>query len=586
MAAVRRTWDAHAEVPWPSSRSKRWWHQSCTDALEMLRTQRSGAARRTFKHAVKKAKAEFYEEHIAAACEKGKRVWDVVSWTKPRALPMYKSLVHDGRPLVELGELWNAVDATYNSAAHREVDMSFLDDMPEADERDFPPISRQELRDAVSDVSSRSAPGSDHLRWPYVAALVKHEACGEILRQLFNACIEKAFWPAQFKEAVSVIIPKPKKDDYSRLKAYRPVVLLSCLGKLCEKVLAARLHFEGQKWGAFHPAQFGGTKQHSTVDAGMMLVHRIRQGWARGLDTSVLAFDVAQFYPSVNHRMLLGILRKQGFSTTLVKFLGQYLSGRSTAYRWDVLTSPLFVAVDVGVVQGSSLSPPLANLYIAPVIHRLCPTSSDGTGGHPWLQFFVDDGLWSVSRADLNWNVSVLRDEYQRTIKEFERVGLRVEHDKTEACHFSRKRADPTLDLGEAPFTGDTPLKPVPVLRHLGFYLDKKLTFRAHVRFYGARAASTAQSLLMLGNSIRGMPPAQRRTLYKSCVVPLMTYGCQLWYRRKGTKWHLEFLRKAQNTAARWITGAFKTSPRGGMEVLAALPPIRLHIEKLVNRTG
>ncbi|OJT14740.1 hypothetical protein TRAPUB_8719, partial [Trametes pubescens] len=200
----------------------------------------------------------------------------------------------------------------------------------------------------------------------------------------------------------------------------------------------------------------------------------------------------------------------------LVKFLGQYLSGRSTAYRWDVLTSPLFAAVDVGVVQGSSLSPPLANLYIAPVIHRLCPTSSDGTGGHPWLQFFVDDGLWSVSRADLDGNVSVLRDEYRRTIAEFDRVGLRVEHDKTEACHFSRKRADPVLDLGEAPFTGNTPLKPVPVLRHLGFYLDKKLTFRAHVRFYGARAASTAQSLLMLGNSIRGMPPAQRRTLYKS----------------------------------------------------------------------
>ncbi|KAL1945876.1 hypothetical protein VTO73DRAFT_1878 [Trametes versicolor] len=243
----------------------------------------------------------------------------------------------------------------------------------------------------------------------------------------------------------------------------------------------------------------------------MLFVHRIRQGWARGLDTSVLAFDVAQFYPSVNHRMLLGILRKQGFSAMLVNFLEQYLSGRSTAYRWDVLTSPLFAAVDVGVVQGSSLSPPLANLYIAPVIHRLCTTSSDGTGGHPWLQFFVDDGLWSVSRADLDGNVSVLRDEYRRTIAEFDRVGLRVEHEKTEACHFS------------PPFTGDTPLKPVPVLRHLGFYLDKKMTFRAHVRFYGARAASTAQSLLMLGNSIRGMPPAQRRTLYKSLAKDALT---------------------------------------------------------------
>ncbi|KAH9933219.1 uncharacterized protein BXZ73DRAFT_23130, partial [Epithele typhae] len=100
---------------------------------------------------------------------------------------------------------------------------------------------------------------------------------------------------------------------------------------------------------------------------------------------------------------------------------------------------------------------------------------------------------------------------------------------KTEACHFSRKpaRTDPTLDLGEAPFTGETPLKPVEVLRHLGFYLDRRLTFRQHVRYYGSRAASTAQSMLMLGNSVKGLQPKQRRTLYVMCILPLMTYGCQ-----------------------------------------------------------
>ena len=69
-------------------------------------------------------------------------------------------------------------------------------------------------------------------------------------------------------------------------------MLLSYLGKLCEKVLAAILHYEGQKWGALQ-VQFGSTKQQSTVDAGMMRVHCTRKRWARGLDTSVLAFDVA-----------------------------------------------------------------------------------------------------------------------------------------------------------------------------------------------------------------------------------------------------------------------------------------------------
>ncbi|KAH9910587.1 uncharacterized protein BXZ73DRAFT_28562, partial [Epithele typhae] len=66
---------------------------------------------------------------------------------------------------------------------------------------------------------------------------------------------------------------------------------------------------------------------------------------------------------------------------------------------------------------------------------------------------------------------------------------------KTEACHFTRKRTDanPPLDLGKTPFTGDSPLQPVEVLRHLGFnYLDRKLTFHYHVRVYATPARALA----------------------------------------------------------------------------------------------
>ena len=108
--------------------------------------------------------------------------------------------------------------------------------------------------------------------------------------------------------------------------------LLSCLGKLFEKVLAARLHFDGQKFGLFHPAQFGGTEQHSTVDAGISLVHRVRQGWLRGLDTSILAFDIAQFFPSINHDVMIGILCRQGFHPKMVAFFAHYLRERTCSY--------------------------------------------------------------------------------------------------------------------------------------------------------------------------------------------------------------------------------------------------------------
>ncbi|ETW75602.1 hypothetical protein HETIRDRAFT_244654, partial [Heterobasidion irregulare TC 32-1] len=68
-------------------------------------------------------------------------------------------------------------------------------------------------------------------------------------------CLRLGYWPSQFKTSTTIVIPKPKKSDYTLLKSYRPIVLLSCLGKLMEKVLANRLQFEGAKHNIFHPNQ-------------------------------------------------------------------------------------------------------------------------------------------------------------------------------------------------------------------------------------------------------------------------------------------------------------------------------------------
>ncbi|KAI0326300.1 hypothetical protein GY45DRAFT_1219429, partial [Cubamyces sp. BRFM 1775] len=70
-------------------------------------------------------------------------------------------------------------------------------------------------------------------------------------------------------------------------------------------------------------------------------------------------------------------------------------------------------------------------------------------------------------------------------------------------------------------------LQPSAQWKYLGFRLDPKLTFRAHIAFFAERAATTVNAMLMLGNSIRGLTALQKRTLYISCVLPLLTYGAQ-----------------------------------------------------------
>ena len=62
------------------------------------------------------------------------------------------------------------------------------------------------------------------------------------------------------------------------------------------------------KLDIFHPNQLGGIQQRSTEDAGLILTHIIKSGWCKGLKTSVLAFDIAQFFPSINHKLLVRVL--------------------------------------------------------------------------------------------------------------------------------------------------------------------------------------------------------------------------------------------------------------------------------------
>jgi len=91
----------------------------------------------------------------------------------------------------------------------------------------------------------------------------------------------------------------------------------------------------------------------------------------------------------------------------------------------------------------------------------------------------------------------------------------------------------------------------------------------------------------MLGNSMRGLPPLEKRLLYRACVLPIATYGFRLWFFEGAkNKTAFKILTQMQRKAALWITGAFRTSPTGGTEALAGLIPIHLHLRKLADRAN
>ena len=104
-------------------------------------------------------------------------------------------------------------------------------------------------------------------------------------------------------------------------------------------MITRRLQFDAVKYGILHPNQLEGVAQWSTEDAGVFLTHLVQAGWAKGLKTSIIAFDITQFFPSLNHNMLTSILSHFSFANCIVDFFSDYLVGRSTQYSWNSFLS-------------------------------------------------------------------------------------------------------------------------------------------------------------------------------------------------------------------------------------------------------
>ena len=370
-----------------------------------------------------------------------------MNWINKYKLPTTEAIKYKGQLCLIPESLWGALHATFNTALHRQVDTEVLNELRSKPTKNWVPFSKEEFRQALIKCNNSSVPGSNKLMWRYLKVILKQDVCLSHIINIADTCINLEHWSNHFKRSSTVIISKPNKPAYDNLKSFRSIVLLNTLGKLIKKVITERLQFHVIKNNFIHSSQLDSLKFKSTTDAGIMLTHVIRSGWVKNKTTSILAFDITQFFPSLNHHLLTFSLAKAGLNPKVTSFFKDFLVRRKTNYVWNEFSSPMY-EVNVEVGQGSALSPILSALYLSPLYileKRLnilnIPIS---------LISFVDDSLFISQNKSIDVSNSQLFCSYNILSGFLDKFGLNIEHSKTETFHFNRSYGmfnPPPLDL-------------------------------------------------------------------------------------------------------------------------------------------
>ncbi|KAI0993699.1 hypothetical protein K3495_g14485 [Podosphaera aphanis] len=95
------------------------------------------------------------------------------------------------------------------------------------------------------------------------------------------------------------MLSKPNKSDKSNPRSYRPIALLSVLGKGLERLVARRLSWVALNAKVLASQQFRAVPLRSATDLTACLVHDVETALNSKLTSSVLTLDVKGTFDGV-----------------------------------------------------------------------------------------------------------------------------------------------------------------------------------------------------------------------------------------------------------------------------------------------
>lgn len=192
---------------------------------------------------------------------------------------------------------------------------------------DWPELREEEVKSALFGARPHSAPGSDGV--PFVALQHLWPILRLRLLPLYAASLRLGHLPRSWRDAVGVVLRKPKKPDYSVAKAYRLIAFEKTSAKVLESIVARRLAYLAERHQLLPAEHFGGRQGRSVDESVTCFVDEIKRQWRNGNVVVGVALDVAKAFPSVQTDALCNGLARKGLPQRAVKWIRSFMSDRT-----------------------------------------------------------------------------------------------------------------------------------------------------------------------------------------------------------------------------------------------------------------
>jgi len=473
----------------------------------------------------------------------------------------------------KLGSSFSAVSSNDNYTAQfldhkNNVELLPIDFSPEDDEIYNRPFTLDELQQCL--VRSRNtAPGIDGIHYLMIKNLPLKAK--DHLLKIFNHIWYSDYFPPQWESAIIVPIPKPGKNHSSPIN-YRPIALTSCVCKVMERMVNERLTDYLEMNKVLSPVQCGCRRHRSTLDHLVRLESEVRRAFVKNEHVVSIFFDLEKAYDMTWRHGILIDLHSAGLRGLLPQFIARFLRHRTFQVQVNNQLSDVYTQHN-GVAQGSILSVTLFALKINSVIQHINPAPNIMTS------LFVDDLQLSCRGHDLNIIGGELQQRLNSIHEWANKNGFKFSISKTKIMHF---HYNPGLHLPPQLRLGDAILPYADNIKYLGLTWDTKLTWKPHIAKLKADCTKLIGIIKSVTNHEWGADQSSCMKIYRSMIRSKIDYGCQVYGSAAETT--LNSLNPVVTEVLRLATGAFKSTPRDSLHVLADELPLDLRREKLALR--